>query len=149
MMLQKFVKYEKIHLFRKKFDLIVACGRKWVVVTSLDSLVHIVLWMMCCIPLDQPWTKLKLFHGCSNKNFKKSRWRKQRNNCCKNSNYSWLFGYLMEEKITVELWEYETWVGQCCKWESAKYMGEGGGGVISHLCQIFVCLLFTWKKEHF
>ena len=48
------------------------------------------------------WNKIKVGDGSKIKN------------CLKNSNYDWLFSYLMEAKITVELWESEIWVGPFC-----------------------------------
>ena len=51
-------------------------------------------------------------------------------------NYNWLFGYLMEAKIAVELWESEILPGPFCDWESARstVKSVGWGEVISHLC---------------
>ena len=87
-------------------------------------------------------TKLRLFHGCSNKikvgeGSKIKNWRK-------NGNYDWLFGYLMEAKITMELWESEIRAGpfQLRLTECVCVCGGGGGCVLPPLPDLFFCYAF-------
>ena len=66
-----------------------------------------------------PWNDLKQNWGCSMavpiiKTYK-------------NSNYNGLFGYLMEAKTTVELWESEIRAGPFCGDQSAKSTVKSGG----------------------
>ena len=84
-----------------------------------------------------PWNDLKQNWGCSMavpiiKTYK-------------NSNYNGLFGYLMEAKTTVELWESEIRAGPFYNWDlrvvqifSKKWRGAA---MISYLCQVFPPLL--------
>ena len=67
----------------------------------------------------------------------------------KNSSYNWLFGYLIEAKITVQLWEFEIRTGPFCDRESAKStvnrLGGGGGGGLAPLQDfLFIMHLKEW-----
>ena len=122
-------------------DPLFVLAAKWFIIITIFATITFVLASFLPFPSKKKTqTKLRLFHGCSNKikvgeGSKIKNWRK-------NGNYDWLFGYLVEAKITMELWESEIRAGPFCDRESAKSTvksvgGDGGGDVISHLCQIF------------
>ena len=68
---------------------------------------------------------------------------KKKSYCRRNSNYNWLFGYLMEAKVTVELWEYEIRAGPFCDRESAKStVKKKWGGSPSFAFFFFSCYAF-------
>ena len=118
-------------------------------------LLYLLTSLMCCIPSEKSQTKLRLFHGCSDK-IKVGDGGKIKN-CHKNGKYDWLFGDLMEAKITMKLRfsESEIRVGPFCNRESAKstvksWGVEGGGGEtpdhpVPPLPDLFFCYAFERK----
>ena len=126
-------------------DLLFATAAKWFIIITVFATITFViafaLQMWCiCIP-SEPWTKQAV--PIRNKVSEGSKLK----NCHKNSNYNWLFAYLMEVKITMELWECEIWVWQFCVRELAKSRGWG----VSDFPPLpdFCLFVMNLKKEHF
>ena len=109
--------------------LLFTLAAKWFIIIAVFATITFVPTLlpsvMCCIPSEQPRMKLKLFHGCPNKNKKIGKGSKVKNK----------IKVIVAETVTTTLttwwkkkspWncENEIQAGPFCDWESAKKGGS-------------------------